>query len=62
MWSIEAAYETRSGTSDVISMPDKRFASQAVAIATGFTESKDISLRLMQLERPVFDINNISDS
>ena len=52
--SIEAAYETRSGTSDAISVPDNRFVSRAVAIATDFTEGKGISLRLMQLERPEY--------
>ena len=53
MRSVEAAYETRSWTSDAISMPEARLVSQAVAFATGSTEGKGINLPLMQLERPV---------
>ena len=53
MRSIEAAYETRSGTSDAISMPEERLVSQTVAFATGFVEDKRINLPLMKLERPV---------
>ena len=44
MQSIESAYETRSGTSDVVSVLDKHFVSQVVAIATGFAEGKGINL------------------
>ena len=53
IWSIEAAYKTRSGASDVISMLDKRFVSQAFAMATGFAKGKGINLSPMQLERTV---------
>ena len=53
IWSIEAAYKTRSGASDVISMLDKRFVSQAFAMATGFAKGKCINLPPMQLERTV---------
>ena len=58
MRSVEAENKTRSGTSDVTSMLDKRFVSQAVAIATGLTEGKGINLRLMQLEGPIFNCRN----
>ena len=53
MRSVEAENKTRSGTSDVTSMLDKRFVSQAFAMATGFAKGKGINLPPMQLERTV---------
>ena len=40
MRSIEVAYETRPGASDVILTPDKRFVLQAVATAIDLIKAK----------------------